>query len=138
MSQFNIYKKEDDNRISPKLGIDYPVFSFKHITTNNTYNIKYFKKTREKAKAYGALFYTMDTLQNRSWLESMNLDKRKGFETIPYKALNFSPKNFTLTKDDKLLVVRFYRDKYRIIGMKEDNIFHVFGFDFNYSAYDHG
>lgn len=138
MSQFSIYKKEDNNRISPKQGIDYPVFSFKHITTNKKYNINYFNKARDKAKAYGALFYIIDVLQNRSWLESMNSDKKSGFETIPYKELKFSPKNFTLTKDDKLLVVRFCRDNYRMIGMKEDNVFHVFGFDFNYSAYNHG
>lgn len=138
MLQFKISKEEDNNKVSIKKDIDYPVFSFKHITTNKKYNINYFNKVRDKAKAYGALFYIMDVFQNRSWLESMNLDKKNGFETISYKELKFNPKSFDLARDDKLLIVRFKRDKYRMIGMKEDNIFHVFGFDFNYSAYDHG
>ena len=138
MLQFKISKEEDNNKVSIKKDIDYPVFSFKHITTNKKYNINHFNKARDKAKAYGALFYIMDVFQNRSWLESMNLDKKNGFETISYKELNFNPKGFSLAKDDKLLIVRFKRGYYRMIGMKEDNIFHVFGFDFNYSAYDHG
>lgn len=138
MLQFKISKEDDNNKVSIKKDIDYPVFSFKHITTNKKYNINYFNKVRDKAKAYGALFYIMDVFQNRSWLESMNLDKKNGFETISYKELKFNPKSFDLARDDKLLIVRFKRDKYRMIGMKEDNIFHVFGFDFNYSAYDHG
>lgn len=138
MLQFKISKEEDNNKVSIKKDIDYPVFSFKHITTNKKYNINYFNKVRDKAKAYGALFYIMDVFQNRSWLESMNLDKKNGFETISYKELKFNPKSFDLARDDKLLVVRFKRGYYRMIGMKEDNIFHVFGFDFNYSAYDHG
>ena len=138
MLQFKISKEEDNNKVSIKKDIDYPVFSFKHITTNKKYNINYFNKPRDKAKAYGALFYIMDVFQNRSWLESMNLDKKNGFETISYKELKFNPKSFDLARDDKLLVVRFKRGDYRMIGMKEDNIFHVFGFDFNYSAYDHG
>ena len=52
MLQFKISKEEDNNKVSIKKDIDYPVFSFKHITTNKKYNINYFNKARDKAKWY--------------------------------------------------------------------------------------
>lgn len=141
MSRGKISEKKDDNTFLSSSQLNYPVFCFKYLTTNNSYNINYFKKSTDKAKAYGALFYIINHLQGQTWLETMNKRKQIGFESIAYKTFNFKPNGYKLSKDDKLLVIRFKRGLYRMIGIKSDvnkDVFHVLGFDFDYSAYDHG
>ena len=121
--------------------LDYPVLCFKHLTTNKKYNIQRFKTPREKAKAYGALFFLIEDMQSHTWKELYTRAKKKGIESIPAGRIKFKPNNFNMTPDTKLLVLRFYRQKYRVIGMKSEvnnAVFHVLGFDFDYSAYDHG
>lgn len=77
-------------------------------------------------------------MQNSNWHNLFSRDKTHGFESIPSKQLKFRPNNYKLTPDSKVLVIRFKKQKYRMIGMKKNNIFHVFGFDFDHSAYNHG
>lgn len=143
-------KSINDNNIITKSGsiVNYPIFSFKHITRNNKYNIKFFKKSKDKQKAYGALFYLIGEVQQMTWKDFMSLPKEKGMESMKSSELKFRPNDYNLTPDQKVVVIRFYRQKYRVIGIKERipgasekegvDIFHVFGFDFNYSAYNHG
>ncbi|MDU5274412.1 MULTISPECIES: hypothetical protein [Peptoniphilus] len=143
-------KSINDNNIVTKSGsiVNYPIFSFKHITRNNKYNIKFFKKSKDKQRAYGALFYLIGEMQQMTWKDFIRLPKEKGMESMKSSELNFYPNDYNLTPDQKVVVIRFNRQKYRVIGIKERipgasdkegiDIFHVFGFDFDYSAYDHG
>lgn len=83
-----------------------------------------------------------------TWKDFMSLPKEIGMESIKSSELNFQPNDYGLTPDQKVVVIRFNRQKYRAIGIKERipgasdkdcvDIFHVFGFDFDYSAYNHG
>lgn len=126
----------------PEKNLSYPVFCFKHLTTNNNYNIKFFKKARDKQKAYGAFFYLMDRMQSISWQEFIQLPKKVGMESISPNQINFTPKDYKITPDQKVICLRFKRQNYRAIGLKESingvDVFHVIGFDFDYSSYDHG
>lgn len=137
-----IKSPRDNNKLSTtKNYLEYPVFCFKYLTTNNKYNIKYFNKFRDREKAYSALFYTIHELQKQSWEDIYNKNRKHGLETIPSNIVKFSPNGLKLTPDTKLISIRFNRDKYRLIGIKSEknkDVLHVIGFDFNYSAYDHG
>lgn len=134
--------KSKSDKISikePEKDNSYPVFCFKHITTNKKHNINFFKKdVNAKTKAYGALFYLIDDMQNSTWRELFSRRKETGFESIPYKEIKLKPNSYKITPDSKVISIRFKRQNYRMIGVKENDIFHVFGFDFDYSAYDHG
>lgn len=121
--------------------LDYPVLCFKYLTTNNGYNVKYFNHFREKAKAYSALFYLISDIQSTSWKDLMLRGKTKGFESINSGELNFKPSNYKITPDEKVFILRFKRNNYRLIGVKSNknkDVLHVIGFDFDYTAYNHG
>lgn len=146
MSPKKIKKQADNNTIhypSKQKEIDYPIFCFKHITTNSKYNIGYFRnKMRDKERAYSAFFHLISDIQTHSWRELGNLNKknRGSFETLYYHQLKFCPRELEIAKDDKVLVFRFKRDKYRMIGFKSNdlkNLIHIIGFDFDFSAYNH-
>lgn len=137
-----IKEPKNNNKVSRKdSDLNYPVFCFKYLTTNNKYNINFLKKSRDKQKAYGALFYKINELQTQKWEEIYMTNKEVGLETIKFNNINFNPNNLKLTQDTKVISIRFKRGKYRIIGIKSSknkDVFHVIGFDFNYSAYNHG
>lgn len=142
MSKKREIKGPKDNNIvkEPDGTLNYPVLCFKYLTKNKKYTIQYFKKSADKQKAYGALFHLINDMQNTTWNELFLRSKGRGLETIEMSELKFKPQ-LTLTPDTKVLVIRFRRQKYRMVGIKSDinkDVFHVFGFDFNYSAYDHG
>lgn len=142
MSKTRKIKGPKDNNIVKEPGgkLNYPVLCFKYLTKNKKYTIQYFKNYRDKQKAYGALFYLINDMQNTTWKELFLRSKDRGLETIEMNELKFKPQ-LTLTPDTKVLVIRFKRQEYRMIGIKSErnkDVFHVFGFDFNYSAYDHG
>ena len=78
-------------------------------------------------------------MERTSWKELFNADKYKGFESMNISQVKFKPNPLKqVSNDQKVLVVRFNREKYRMIGIKEKNVFQVIGFDFNYKAYNHG
>lgn len=134
----------DNNRLSKNNNYEnndeYPIFAFQYITTNKDYNINYFKKSvRDKCKAYSSMFHKIDLMERTSWKELFNADKYKGFESMNISQVKFKPNPLKqVSNDQKVLVVRFNREKYRMIGIKEKNVFQVIGFDFNYKAYNHG
>lgn len=134
-------KTTDVNKLKePDKVESYPVFCFKHLTTNKKYNIEYFKKknVREKSKAYGALFFLINDMQNSGWKDLFSRSKEIGFESIQSKQLKLQPKNLSLSPDSKVLCIRFKKQTYRMLGIKNKDVFHVIGFDFDYSAYNHG
>ena len=123
-------------------------FNFKYLTDNKKFNFDYFKDMRIRHDAYKTL---CDRLQELSAYDVMTLrgmSKQQGCEAIPYSDFNDSfqavlNKVEIVSKDSKLLIFRFNKGNYRIIvksGIldKHENILHIIGFDFDYSAYDHG
>lgn len=120
---------------------EYYIFDFKYITRNKKYNFKFFNDKRNKLIAYDNLMEKIIEISNYT-TESFNLlNKAKGLETILYNQLNFKPNGLDLSSDDKVISIRFNSTKYRLICIKSidyKNILHIIGFDFDYSAYDHG
>ena len=121
-----------------------PVFCFKHITTNRHYNFHYYnsnKQYREKAESLESLLSRLHELSSTDWKALMTLEKKNGLETIPFGQMQFSPSSFTIGDDEKVYSFRFNKDKNRIICAKANDCrltLHVVGFDFDFSAYNHG
>lgn len=119
---------------------EYPIFCFKHLTKNSQYNFKCFTNERERRDAKSIVLDNTFKFQTMTWLELMKLPKGQGFETLHMKALNFSPTDYIVTEDTKVFVFRV-SGKWRMIGVKRNEfkgVIHILGFDFNYSAYNHG
>ncbi|WP_288866768.1 hypothetical protein [uncultured Sneathia sp.] len=111
--------------------------SFEIITTNSKFNFNYFssKMIREKAKAYDELHRLLAEISNSYFKKLMNKIKNKGLEKL--EDINFKPCK-QLYNDENIYVMRFNQQKYRLIFILRDNIVYIIGFDFNYSAYNHG
>lgn len=123
---------------------NHPVFCFKYITTNSRYNYGYFgKKQRvEKLNCIESLFSKIEEWTNGSWKEMFAKPKQTGIETIVYGDITFESKvcnNFSLAKDTKIIIMRYNSSNQRILGVKRDKcpIFHIIGYDFDFSAYNH-
>lgn len=121
--------------------IFHPVFCFKYITENKNFNFDYFSDSKSREKVCKLLCDKLISISNYTWLEFYNLGKKSGLETIPYRDFKFRVSKIDISKDDKLISIRFGNQDYRLIGKKSeinDCVFHILGFDFNYSAYPHG
>jgi len=122
----------------------YPTFSFRHLTTHSDYNLNYYSsnQVREMQTAKQNLYDRMEELCKNNWLYWMTLGKQRGLETLEYSRLKFGPHELELLKDEKVFIFRFkaQNDDARIIGYRKGKcpILHVIGYDFNFSAYDHG
>jgi len=114
-----------------------PSFSFCYLTTNKKYNFESLDKGKQKEWS-AALVDRMIEISKEDWIYWFGLPKNKGIETIPYEKVNFSPNEIGISDDEKVIVFRFNSQKGRIIGFKVDTIFYIIGFDFDFSAYDHG
>ena len=90
---------------------------------------------REKAKAYDELHRLLAEISNSYFKKLMNKIKNKGLEKL--EDINFKPCK-QLYNDENIYVMRFNQQKYRLIFILRDNIVYIIGFDFNYSAYNHG
>lgn len=114
------------------------------MTTNKDFNFRFFnKELRAEVQFFEQLIEFLKKLTAKTELDIIGLDKRKecGYETLEFEEINFKPANCTLSKDAKICVFRFGDgDKYRLLGFfeKKQTALNIIGFDFNYSAYDHG
>ena len=120
-----------------------PAFSFEILTKNKTYNLEYFLDSNDKREATCRILLRLKELCEKSWEHWHGLGKKAGLETIPAERLNFEPSEKQLSSGDKVIVFRLksYANKdARIIGMRRDGcpIFYIIGFDFDFSAYNHG
>lgn len=120
-------------------------FSFKYLTTNNEHSEKCFGTGNEKTTNLECLFKKLKELSEDTWLHWQQAPKTSGIETIPFGQLKFKPKSTAnLTKDCNIYVFRFDTNKGsnkgRILGFKDSpcGTFYIIGFDYNFSAYDHG
>lgn len=120
-------------------------FGFSHMTGNNNYS---FNKVPvgEKVEAYEALLEKLNDLCGININEARNRGKKLGAERIPYTQLSSSFQGVcdtsdVVSKDSKVVVFQFCNHKYRLI-CKDDiihsNLMHIIGFDFDFTAYDHG
>ncbi len=132
-----------DEGLDDSSKIDYPVICLRHLTTNSDHNFDYFKKDKnKKLEAYENFLQKVEEIQKSTWKELMLADKFKGFETLENSQIKFKGKEVRhlVSADTKIYILRFGKD-YRLLGFKTSrcsNSFHVIGFDFNYTAYNHG
>lgn len=118
----------------------YPAFSFRYLTRNNQYQFDYFSNQNDKDKMMSLLLERVREISEKPYTYWNGLSKNQGSEMIPYSEMKVNPNGLILSQDDKLIVFRFNRQQYRIIGIRIEScpILYIIGFDFNYSAYSHG
>lgn len=122
-------------------------FNFMYLTNKKDFNFDYFAKDKSnKLIAYSTLHDRMQELSNITMQECKARYKTQGAEAIGYKSFNKGFQSILdnveiVSKDSSLSVIRFNQNNYRMIcktGIMDNNVLYVIGFDFNYSAYDHG
>ena len=124
------------------------IFSFKHITNNQVYGLKYIEKAdiRNANGIYRQLLERLSELSQTN-IENVNrLGKIRGCEYLRYKSFSERVQDVLsnipiIQKDSKLAVFRFGQSDCRLIckpDIKHTNLMHIVAFDFNYKAYDHG
>ncbi|MCI5892104.1 MAG: hypothetical protein MRZ66_01690 [Clostridiales bacterium] len=121
-------------------------FSFNCITNNKKYNFEYFKNSKyEYNKMAASLLEKLMLLSQYKWEQLIHSGRKNqlGFEDMQYGEIGFNtPREdfLSLSKDSKVYVFRFNNNKMRMISAKRDKcpIIHIIGFDFDFSAYDHG
>ena len=121
-------------------------FRFDRITTNKNYNFNYFKDKSEKLKSLAALFEKLQILTSKS-LPDLTLERKiSGCETIPINNFKENARRAFMnsdivSSDSSLVIFRFASQKYRIIcktAIDDNSILYILGFDFDFSAYNHG
>ena len=139
-------KKSPDNKNWGCISDQYPYFSFRYMTQNSDYSLKYLdnldKNNREKTLR--CLYEKFEELSKKSWLDWHEKRKSIGLDTISIDQLNFSANSDSnFTKETKAYVFQFEtyqgNHKGRIIGVKLSpcSVLHIIGYDFNFSAYKH-
>lgn len=125
-------------------GTSMPLFSFAHITKSKEYNFYHFKdKYRNEYECRKKLDELLMVLSTTTWKDLMSRNKTQqgGFEILSYEKIKPKSPNLTLSNDSNIFVFRFGNsDEYRLMGWKKDGcqVLYVIGYDFDFSAYDHG
>lgn len=125
----------DESRIS---------FSFRYLTTNSKFNFDYFSSSqlRDKVVAYDAFLDVMEFLSSKTKLDIIKMSRKDdgGSEKLPINSINFLPSGDCRESLEEVRSIRFGKGKYRLIGFwhNQSFVFCVIGFDFNFSAYNHG
>ncbi len=116
--------------------------SLKYLTHNDKYNFSHFSDSEknDKKNAALALYEWMAANTGVRWNELFMRPKQSGAETIPMDRLKFEPYGISKNEFDKFISFRFNSAKSRIIGIKDGDcpILYIIGFDFDFSAYEHG
>ena len=117
-------------------------FSIAYLTKNKNYNFEHFgsSRLRDELEARKALDELLQVLSCSSWMSILQRRKRDfgGVETLSARAIHFTPSDGTVSEDEKYLSFRFFSQKYRLLGRKIGSVLYIVGFDFDYSAYNHG
>lgn len=122
-------------------------FNFMYLTNKKDYNFDFFDKNKtNRLAAYDKLHEKMKELSKITMQQCKERMKISGSESIKYNEFNESFKSILdnteiVSKDSSLAVIRFFQNKYRVIcktGIIDNNVLYVIGFDFDYSAYNHG
>ena len=108
--------------------------------------MKYFKKNMkdEHRQALIGIYDRINEICQKNMLHWAQETKKNGFETIDAQRMHFSINHIPdVTKDTKMYIFRFNAKSGkdgRIICYQQNRcpILYVVGFDFDFSAYDHG
>ncbi|MGN1077755.1 MAG: hypothetical protein ACI4ST_04505 [Candidatus Gallimonas sp.] len=122
------------------------VFSFRHITTCEEYNFRYFdkrKKNSEVSRAIASFTEKLSEMSKMRWDDMIGKSKKSGVEYLPVSSLDesfLSHLDIKIGKDEKLPVVRFNAQKSRIVfrrGTKCERVVHILGIDYDLKLYKH-
>ena len=136
------YKKNDESSVKLELP-QHISFSFDSIVDNKKFNFDFFKNDcRKEVDARKELLILLQTISNTIYLELANRSKTQlgGFETLEKGGLDIPIHSVAMTDDTKILCFRFSKQRYRMLGYLDGKykILHIIGFDFNFTAYNHG
>ena len=113
------------------------------MTSNKSYTLDYFKDGNSRRVTADSILNRLIEICQKDWKYWFSLCKESGAETISYNQVSIIPSGKVLTPDVKLIVFRLKGHSgksVRMIGFREEAcpIFYIIGFDFDFSAYDHG
>lgn len=140
-------KKPEKVRANPPSLPKHFIFSFKYLQTRGHCSFEYFKKDiRAKTEAHEAFIQILHKMSQKTIDDIIGERKANGFEMMPLSSFKSKYQEILLntgivSRDSKLIVIRFNSGRYRIIGKMDasaQNVIHVILFDFDFSAYDHG
>lgn len=123
------------------------VISFKYSVKDKRYTIESKVQNRQKCNEdIEKLFERLKDISRTTWRELQNKPKEVGYEMIPISRFNINMDSIKdelrLSEDSKIIVFRFGKgQKYRLLGVtcKDcSSILYIIGYDWNYSAYNHG
>lgn len=123
----------------------YPHISMRYVTTNKRHSLEYLDSLSpsDRAMTANGILREFERLTKTRWMDLINQNKGHGGETILLRQIKFSGTD-EHTGDTKIWVFRFDTHlgvgKGRILGFKDSpcSALFVIGFDFDFSAYDHG
>lgn len=118
-------------------------FSYEMLTTDDDFTFKHFANIREQINAREALDVFLKEVSSNTWIDLQQRNKRQrgGFEIISSSIVKDSVcRSQLLPKESDIIVFRFGGDKYRLLGYKRAkcHILYILGYDFDFSAYNHG
>lgn len=119
-------------------------FSWQYLTTNKTHNFERFKgEWRQELSARQDLSDLVRDLCSSTWTQALlrRKNEKHGAETLSMDDLRFAANGYQFSDDQKVIVFRFGgNSSYRLLGVKgnESNVLYVIGYDFDFSAYNHG
>lgn len=123
----------------------FPWFSFRSMTMTADYNLRSLQNGSMRELTLAGLYKRLQELSSKPWIYWMQQPKHSGLETLSYGDLNFTAgPSANLSKDTTIFVFRFdtYQGtgKGRILGYKNSpcSVFHIIGYDLDFSAYKHG
>ncbi|MCI8728403.1 MAG: hypothetical protein HFK07_01095 [Clostridia bacterium] len=133
---------------TPCTGEQTIIFSYKYFLENDKkYSMKYFAKVNNEAvTAINELTNKLKEMSVQTPDEFYKRNKKTGFEYIPLTIIeqnlqNSLIKKVGMTRDEKVLSVRFNHEQCRVIlkrGTKCRRVFHILAYDFGMQAYHHG
>lgn len=119
-------------------------FSWQYLTSNKVHTFDFFRgDLRNELEARKSLSDLVMDLCSSTWgnvLLRRKTDKH-GAETMEMERLNFCARGYQFSNDQKVFIFRFgSNNKYRLLGVNgsDSNVLYVIGYDFDYSAYNHG
>lgn len=123
----------------------YPWLSFRYLTRNSKYNLDGLPAGKDREIILCNLNRKLAEISGKPWLFWTQNRKSTGLENLTYGDLEFSadPES-PISKDTTVFVFRFDTNngtgRGRIIGFKNSPcaVFHIIGYDLDFSAYDHG
>lgn len=122
------------------------ILSFKYSIKNKKHTIEHILESKgNNKKTIKNLFKKFEELSNLKWTDFINKPREVGYEMIPISEFKINldniKKSLNVSDDTKIIVFRFDNQDKRLLGIKSkecNSILYVIGYDWDYSAYNHG